>query len=76
MPSHWDRKGEEFVVKKKFSKLNTAGSVEDQLRAISDFLVSYNVGEFDGTLSLGDSEDGAGEDGEEDEEGDEDEEDE
>ena len=76
MPSHWDRKGEEFVVKKKFSELNTAGSVEDQLRAISDFLVSYNVGEFDGTLSLGDSEGDEDEGDEEDEEGEEDEEDE
>jgi N-dimethylarginine dimethylaminohydrolase len=73
MPSHWDRKGEEFVVKKKYNELNTAGSVEDQVRAIGDFLVSYNVAEFDGTLSLGDSE--GGED-EGDEEGEEDEEDE
>ena len=68
MPSHWDRKGEEFVVKKKFSELKTAGSVDDQVRAISDFLVSYNVAEFDGTLSLGDSEGGEDEDGEEGEE--------
>ena len=73
MPSHWDRKGEEFVVKKKFSELKTAGSVDDQVRAISDFLVSYNVAEFDGTLSLGDSEGGEDEDGEEGEEDEEDE---
>jgi hypothetical protein len=77
MPSHWDKKGEELVVKSKFKELTTIGPVDSQVEAITDFIVSYNTADFDDSLVLGESggddEDGEGDD--EDEEGDDDEED-
>jgi len=76
MPSHWDKKGEELVVKTKFKELNTIGSVDAQVDSIKDFIISYNIAEFDDSLVLGGSaeEDGDEED-DDDEEGDDDEED-
>ena len=29
MPSHWDKKGDEFVVKTKYRELKTIGSVDE-----------------------------------------------
>jgi len=77
MPSHWDKKGEELVVKTKFKELNTIGSVDAQVDSIKDFIISYNIAEFDDSLVLGGSaeEDGDEEDDDDDEEGDDDEED-
>ena len=75
MPSHWDKKGEELVVKTKFKELNTIGSVDAQVESIKDFIISYNIAEFDDSLVLGESaeEDDDEEDGD-DEEGDDEEE--
>ncbi|KMP12495.1 octahem cytochrome c [Candidatus Nitromaritima sp. SCGC AAA799-A02] len=76
MPSHWDKKGDEYQVKIKFSKLETVGSVDEQVESIKDFIVSYNVAEFDDSLTLGESEDEEEEDDDEDEDDEEEEEDE
>jgi len=75
MPSHWDKKGEEFVVKRKFKELKTVGSVDFQVNSIKDFLVSYNTADYDDSLMLGGGGDDEEDEDEEDEE-DEDEEDE
>ena len=69
MPSHWDKKGEEFVVKSKYRELKGIGSVDAQVDSIKDYLISYNTAEYDDSLSLGDSEgDEEEEEGEEEEE--------
>lgn len=72
MPSHWDKKGEEYLVKNKFRDLNTVGEVDDQVNAIKDFILAYNSSEdinFD--LVLGeDEESDAEESGDEDAEAD------
>ena len=75
MPSHWDKKGDAFVVKTKYKELKTLGSVDVQVNSIKDFLVSYNTAEYEDSLTLGEGDD-EGEDEEEDEEeGEDDEED-
>ena len=66
MPSHWPKKGDKYLVKAKFSELETVGSIDTQINAISDFIISYNTpGEADFDLVLGE--------GDDDEEGDEEE---
>ena len=76
MPSHWDKKGEEFVVKRKFKELNTIGPVDVQVDFIRDFLVSYNTAEYDDSLMLGGGGDDEGDDEDEDEDEEEEDEDE
>jgi hypothetical protein len=76
MPSHWDKKGEELVVKSKYKELNSIGSVDTQIESIKDYIVSYNTAEFDASLVLGggdEEDDDEDEDEDEDEDGDEDE---
>ena len=71
MPSHWDKKEEELVVKKKYKELKSIGSVDEQVDSIKNFLISYNTAVYDDSLSLGDEEEGEGEDEDEDEDEDE-----
>jgi len=74
MPSHWDKKEEELVVKKKYKELKSIGPVDAQVDSIRDYLISYNTAEYDDSLSLGDEREGEGDEGEdEDEDEDEDE---
>ncbi len=72
MPSHWEMKGEELIVKNKFKELNTIGPVDAQVDSIKNYLISYNTAEYDDSLVLGDGE-GEEEEEEEEEEEDEDE---
>ena len=75
MPSHWDKKGDEYLVPTKFGDLKTVGNVDEQTNTIKDFIVAYNTAEIDFDLVLGEeASSDAGEDG--DEEGAEDEDDE
>ena len=37
MPSHWDKKGEELIVKSKYKELNSIGSVDTQVESIKDY---------------------------------------
>ncbi len=78
MPSHWDKKGEEYSVPTKFSDLETVGDINQQTDAIKDFIVAYNTADIDFDLVLGEepSSEDEGEDGDEEdaEEGDEEEE--
>jgi hypothetical protein len=70
MPSHWPKEGDKYLVKTKFSELESVGSVDTQINAISDFIISYNTAEeadFDLVLGEGGAED-EGEDGDEEEE--------
>jgi len=68
MPSHWPKEGDKYLVKAKFSELNSVGSVDTQISAISDFIIAYNTAvEADFDLVLGE-EDGAEDEGEDDEE--------
>jgi mono/diheme cytochrome c family protein len=68
MPSHWPKEGDKYVVKSKYSELNSVGSVDAQIGAISDFIISYNTaGEADFDLVLGE-EDESEDEGEGDEE--------
>ena len=53
MPSHWDKKGEEYIVKTKFEDLSTVGKVDDQVNAITDFILAYNSADIDFDLVLG-----------------------
>jgi hypothetical protein len=80
MPSHWDKKGEELVVKSKFKELTTIGPVDSQVEAITNFIISYNTADFDDSLVLGESggdeEDEEGEEDDDEEGDDEDDEDE
>ncbi|MEE2986868.1 MAG: c-type cytochrome [Nitrospinota bacterium] len=76
MPSHWDKEGEKYLVKTKFSELETVGPVDQQVNHIKDFIVAYNTAEFDDSLVLSESAgDGEDEEDAEEEEGDEEEED-
>ena len=68
---HW-----KYLVKTKFSELETVGPVDQQVNHIKDFIVAYNTAEFDDSLVLSESAgDGEDEEGAEEEEGDEEEED-
>ena len=69
MPSHWDKKGDELLVKKKYKELKSIGSVDAQVDSIKNYLISYNTAEYDDSLTLG--EEGEGEDEDEDEDEDE-----
>ena len=71
MPSHWDKKGDELLVKKKYKELKSIGSVDTQVDSIKNYLISYNTAEYDDSLTLG--EEGEGEEEDEDEDEDEDE---
>jgi mono/diheme cytochrome c family protein len=65
MPSHWDKKGDEYLVKTKFDKLETVGDVDQQIDAVKDFIVAYNSADVDFDLVLGEepsSEEGGDED--------------
>ena len=73
MPSHWGKKGEELVVKNKYKELKTIGSIDAQVDSIKNYLISYNIAEYDDSLALGEEE---GEEEEEEEEDDDDEDDE
>ncbi|MFQ5450136.1 MAG: c-type cytochrome [Nitrospinaceae bacterium] len=53
MPAHWDKKGDKFVVKKKFELLKQVGDLDDQLEAIKDFIVAYNTADIDFDRVLG-----------------------
>jgi mono/diheme cytochrome c family protein len=53
MPSHWDKKGDEYLVKTKFDKLETVGDVDQQIDAVKDFIIAYNSAEVDFDLVLG-----------------------
>ena len=67
MPSHWTKKGDEYLVPTKFSDLKTVGDVDQQINAIKEFIIAYNTAEIDFDLVLGEepgSDEGdAGEDG-------------
>ena len=64
MPSHWDKKGDEYLVPTKFGDLNSVGDVDQQTNTIKDFIVAYNTAEIDFDLVLGEEPSGdAGEDG-------------
>lgn len=77
MPSHWDKKGDEYLVPTKFGDLKTVGNVDEQTNTIKDFIVAYNTAEIDFDLVLGEeASSDAGEGGDEDEAGAEDEADE
>ena len=69
MPSHWEKNGEEFTVKKKYKELKSIGNVDTQVDSIKNYLISYNTAEYDDSLTLG--EEGEEEDEEEDEDEDE-----
>ena len=76
MPSHWPKEGDKYKVKAKFSELETVGSIDTQISAISDFIISYNTpGEADFDLVLGEGGEDDEEEGDE-EEGDEEDEEE
>ena len=75
MPSHWGKKGEELVVKNKYKELKTIGSIDAQVDSIKNYLISYNIAEYDDSLALGEEE-GEEEEEEEEEEDDDDEDDE
>jgi len=53
MPSHWDKKGDQYVVPTKFSQLKTLGPVDNQINLIRDFVVGYNAADVDFSLVLG-----------------------
>lgn len=53
MPAHWDKKGDEYLVKTKFEKLETVGNVDQQIDAVKDFIIAYNSAEVDFDLVLG-----------------------
>jgi hypothetical protein len=82
MPSHWEKKGEEYVIPTKFEDLKTVGDVDQQTDMIKDFIVAYNTAEIDFDLVLGEESSGgddedegdAGEEEGDEEEGDEEEE--
>ena len=69
MPSHWEKNGEEFTVKKKYKELKSIGNVDAQVDSIKNYLISYNTAEYDDSLTLGDE--GEGEEEDEDEDDDE-----
>ena len=56
MPSHWGKKGEELVVKNKYKELKTIGSIDAQVDSIKNYLISYNIAEYDDSLALGEGE--------------------
>ncbi len=53
MPAHWDKKGDEYLVKTKFEKLETVGNVDQQIDAVKDFIIAYNSADVDFDLVLG-----------------------
>ncbi len=53
MPSHWEKKGEDYVVPTKFGDLKTVGNVDQQINTIKDFIIAYNSAEIDFDLVLG-----------------------
>jgi mono/diheme cytochrome c family protein len=53
MPAHWDKKGDQYLVKTKFDKLNTVGNVDEQINAVKDFIIAYNTADVDFDLVLG-----------------------
>jgi hypothetical protein len=57
MPSHWEKKGEELVVKNKYKELKSIGTIDAQVDSIKNYLISYNTAEYDDSLALGESED-------------------
>ncbi|QPJ66849.1 MAG: c-type cytochrome [Candidatus Nitrohelix vancouverensis] len=56
MPNHWDEEEGKLVVKTKFRELKTIGSVDQQVNAITDFIVGYNNPDYDNSLVLGEVE--------------------
>ena len=71
MPSHWTKKGDQYVVPIKFGDIKTVGDVDQQINTIKDFIIAYNTADIDFDLVLGEEPGSdAGEDGDEaDEEG-------
>ncbi|PIQ95848.1 MAG: cytochrome C [Nitrospinae bacterium CG11_big_fil_rev_8_21_14_0_20_56_8] len=59
MPAHWDKEGDNYVVKTKFQKLKTVGDIDNQVGAIRDFITSYNTAEFNDSLVLGEDSESA-----------------
>ena len=60
MPAHWDKKGNEYLVKTKFDKLKTVGNVDQQIDAVKDFIIAYNLADVDFYWVLGDEASGGG----------------
>jgi len=73
MPSHWDRKGDQYSVKTKFEELKTVGNVDQQINDIKDFIIAYNTADVDFDLVLGEEPSTEGNDAEDEETGSEDE---
>ena len=71
MPSHWDKKGDQYEVPTKFRKLKTLGPVDKQVDSIRDFIVGYNTADVDFTRVLGEEaeDEGGDEEGMDEEEG-------
>ncbi len=48
MPNHWEKENGELKVKTKFYKLEEAGTIDEQVTAIRDFIIAYNEAEDKG----------------------------
>ena len=68
MPSHWTKKGDQYLVPTKFGEIKTVGDVDQQINTIKDFIIAYNTADIDFDLVLGEEPSGDDE-GEADEEG-------
>ena len=69
MPSHWPRKGGEYIISSKFSELEQVenGNIDRQVDRLSDYIVSYNTADINFDLAFGEEE---GEGDDEEDEGD------
>ncbi len=64
MPSHWNKKGDQYTVPVKYSDIKSVGDVDTQLKTLKDLIVAYNTADLNFDVSLGEGDGANEEDGE------------